>query len=140
MADTLSKSDRSRVMAAVRSRGNRATELRLLAILRAHGISGWRRHLGLPGNPDFVFTRERVAVFVDGCFWHGCVIHCRIPKSRAGFWSAKIGRNRERDREVGRVLRGRGWRVVRVWEHALGRPARIVARLHTALASGGKGS
>lgn len=137
MVDTLSTTDRSRVMAAVRSRDNRATELKLVAILRAHRITGWRRHRRLPGSPDFVFVRERVAVFVDGCFWHGCAVHCRMPKSRVKFWSSKICRNRERDREVDRLLRGCGWRVVRLWEHALNNPRRIAARLQTVLASGG---
>ena len=72
MTDVFSKKKRSQVMAAIRSKGNKTTELRLASILRAHGISGWRRHQPLFGKPDFVFRRERLAVFVDGCFWHGC--------------------------------------------------------------------
>lgn len=75
MADVFTKAERSKVMAAVRSRGNRDTELKLAAILRAHGITGWRRQQPMRGKPDFVFRREQLAVFVDGCFWHGCPIH-----------------------------------------------------------------
>lgn len=134
MADVFSKQKRSQVMAAIRSTGNRATELKLAAIFRAHGITGWRRHQQLPGKPDFVFRKERLAVFVDGCFWHGCRWHCRMPKSRVGFWSGKIARNKSRDREVGRLLRKLGWRVFRLWEHGLKHPeeiaAQVTARLH----------
>jgi DNA mismatch endonuclease Vsr len=85
MADVFNKTKRSRVMAAIKSTGNKDTELKLIAIFRANGIAGWRRNQKLPGKPDFVFRRERLAVFVDGCFWHGCRWHCRMPKSRIGF-------------------------------------------------------
>jgi DNA mismatch endonuclease, patch repair protein len=65
-------------MAAVRSRGNKDTELKLIAILRGYHIKGWRRHQPLPGKPDFLFRRYRLAVFVDGCFWHGCRFHLHM--------------------------------------------------------------
>src|SRR5579863_10725309 len=100
MTDVLSKQQRSQVMAAVKSKGNKATELKLTSILRAQGIHGWRRHHSVLDKPDFVFLEQRLAVFVDGCFWHGCRWHFRIPKSRRGFWQRKISRNKERDREV----------------------------------------
>ena len=82
-------------------------------------------------RPDFVFRRERLAVFVDGCFWHGCPEHFRRPKSRQKFWDAKFARNQERDRLVTRALRAAGWRVLRLWEHelAMKREARLLARL-----------
>ncbi len=129
MADVFSKRKRSRVMAAIRSKGNRTTELRLVAILRAAGVTGWRRHLRLPGRPDFAFPGARLAVFVDGCFWHGCPKHCRLPKSRRKFWLGKITRNRSRDRQVARELRRAGWRVTRLWEHALNQTGRVADRL-----------
>ena len=130
---------RSALMSRVRSSGNATTELKLLALLRAARVIGWRRKQHVVGKPDFVFHRERLAVFVDGCFWHGCPAHCRMPRSRVAFWSKKISRNKNRDREVGRLLRRRGWRVVRIWEHALRNADRVVARLQAALASrGGK--
>ena len=114
-----SRRKRSEVMAAIRSKGNVATEIRLMGMLRGGGIKGWRRNQRLPGSPDFVFWRERLAVFVDGCFWHGCRWHCRMPKTRAGFWKKKISRNKARDKEVGKILRRKGWRVFRIWEHSL---------------------
>jgi len=135
VADVFSKAKRSQVMAAIRSSGNQATELKLVALLRSRRITGWRRNQRLPGKPDFIFRKQRLAVFVDGCFWHGCPWHCRMPKSRRGFWTRKIMRNRERDRAVGRLLKRLGWRVVRIWEHALLNPVRIFARLQSALAS-----
>ena len=92
MPDIFTKAKRSEVMSRVRSRGNRSTELRMISIFRAHGISGWRRNRPVFGRPDFVFPVERVAVFVDGCFWHGCPWHgCpwhgRVPASNVAFWT-----------------------------------------------------
>jgi len=108
-------------MSRIRSAGNKGTELRLVQIFRTNSITGWRRGSKLPGKPDFVFPKQRLAVFVDGCFWHGCPKHATWPKTRAAFWKAKIEGNRSRDRRVNRALRQRGWVVVRVWEHALRR-------------------
>lgn len=133
MTDTFSPEVRSRVMAQVRSRGNKSTEERLVHILRKNRIIGWRRHLEMLGNPDFVFPRERVVLFVDGCFWHGC--ECKtIPVANRTYWTRKIGRNAARDRRVTRKLRGDGWSVVRVWEHSLEHPERVVARLRRVMA------
>ena len=70
-------------------------------------------------RPDFVFRKERLAVFVDGCFWHGCPAHYTRPRARRTFWDAKIAANRARDRRIDRALRAAGWRVLHVWEHAL---------------------
>lgn len=128
-------------MAAVRSRGNKTTELKLVTLLRSEGITGWRRHEPFPGFPDFVFRRFRVAVFVDGCFWHGCNKHCRMPKGNSIYWSQKISSNRERDRHVNRALLRKGWRVVRIWEHDLrSRPAVCLRRIELALGKGPRGS
>jgi DNA mismatch endonuclease (patch repair protein) len=139
MADVFTKAKRSAVMSLIRSRGNRATELRLIALMREHGITGWRRNARVFGKPDFVFRRERVAVFVDGCFWHGCPRpkHAPLPKNRAEWWAAKLLRNKERDRTVTRALRAAGWKVVRVWECALSRQrgGRMVARIAKAVAA-----
>lgn len=119
MADTLTPRARSERMSRVRAERNESTELRLLKLLRVEGIRGWRRKAALIGKPDFVFRRERVVVFVDGCFWHGCPRHARVPKSRLPFWVPKLGRNKARDRTVNRALRAAGWRVIRVWECTL---------------------
>ena len=123
-------------MSRIRSRGNRATELRLIALMREHGITGWRRNARVFGKPDFIFHAAKLAVFVDGCFWHGCPRHATMPANNRAFWKAKLARNAQRDREVTRTLRKAGWRVLRVWECALTRTrsARTVARLATALA------
>lgn len=133
MTDNLTKRKRSEVMAAISSTGNRTTELRLLAILRAHGITGWRRHQPLTGKPDFVFRREHLAVFVDGCFWHGCPWHCRMPKSKRSYWEPKIGRNKARDKTIGRALQQAGWKVHRIWEHSLNDPSAVIKRLNEAM-------
>lgn len=105
-------------MSRIRSRGNRDTELRMIALFRVHGIHGWRRGQPLFGRPDFVFRRERIVVFVDGCFWHGCPKpkHAPAPKSRAEWWAKKLTRNRARDRLVNRTLGAKRWKVIRIWE------------------------
>ncbi len=111
---------RSRQMAAVRSRGNKSTERRLRYALVSEGVSGWTLHPRMiPGNPDFFFPREGLAVFVDGCFWHGCIKCGHLPRTRARFWKAKIARNRARDTETVIRLRSMGYRAVRFWEHEL---------------------
>jgi DNA mismatch endonuclease (patch repair protein) len=133
MPDVFTPEKRSEVMSRIRSHGNKDTELALAALMRAAGITGWRRRQKLPGRPDFVFRRERVCVFVDGCFWHGCPAHYRRPKSNRAFWDAKIARNRARDRKVSRELRAAGWSVLRVWEHSLKNPGPVLARLRRAL-------
>lgn len=112
-------------MAAVRSRGNRGTELALVKLFRAARIKGWRRHAKIPGRPDFVFPKQRVAIFVDGCFWHGCKQHCRRPSSNTTYWEAKITRNMERDQITRAALRKQGWKVVRIWEHEFKKGAPI---------------
>jgi DNA mismatch endonuclease (patch repair protein) len=136
MADVFSPTKRSEVMSRIRGKGNETTELELAAAFKRAGIKGWRRHvvikvtLGprvarregkarLVVRPDFVFRRERVAVFVDGCFWHRCPLHSKIPESNREFWEQKLSRNVERDRLVDRELRKAGWRVWRLWEHAI---------------------
>lgn len=99
--------------------------------LREHEIIGWRRRVCLRGKPDFVFAKQKIAVFVDGCFWHGCSKHCRMPKGNRKYWQTKIAGNRARDRLVARTLRRAGWWVLRIWEHELARKneARLVKRL-----------
>ena len=117
MADVFTRRKRSEVMALIRSRGNKDTELRLAAGFREAGITGWRRHLPLSGRPDFTFRKARLVVFVDGCFWHGCRRHGTWPKNNAAWWLEKITKNRSRDRDTDRRLRRSGWTVARVWAH-----------------------
>ena len=129
MSDVFTSRKRSQVMSRIRSQGNKETEIVLLSILRSHKISGWRRHLPLPGRPDFAFPKERLILFVDGCFWHGCPCCYRRPKSRTSYWNEKFQRNKNRDREVGRILRRKGWRVMRIWHHELRYQERIAGRI-----------
>ena len=138
MPDVFTKAKRSAVMARIRSRGNAATELRMIALFRAHGFTGWRRNARVFGRPDFVFRAAKVAVFVDGCFWHGCPRHATKPATRAAFWAAKFSRNKARDREVSRTLRKAGWTVLRVWECALASKGwpRVARRIAQALGRG----
>ena len=111
----MSRAKRSDIMRAVRSRGNKDTELALMRAFRQHHITGWRRHQAVFGKPDFVFPKLRLAVFVDGCFWHGCPRHGTKPRNNAAFWRKKFARNKARDRLVTRTLRQSGWRVLRIW-------------------------
>ncbi len=121
--------ERSALMSTIKGSGNKATELRLIEIMKAGGITGWRRKWALMGKPDFVFQKARVAVFVDGCFWHGCPRCYRPPSSNKPFWREKLARNRARDVKVTRALRKSGWRVLRIWEHELKHPRRVLYRI-----------
>lgn len=119
MPDIYSRRKRSAIMAAIRSRGNVATELAVARLFRLHKIIGWRRHVPIRGRPDFLFSKAKVAIFVDGCFWHGCPVHFKIPQSNREFWDNKVRMNKRRDRSVTRQLEVAGWVVLRVWQHDL---------------------
>ena len=134
MSDVFTKAKRSEVMSRIRSRGNEATEVALAKLFRRHGIKGWRRHQPVFGKPDFIFQKLRLAVFVDGCFWHGCPKHRTQPKGNAAFWKKKFARNQARDELVNRTLRRAGWQVLRIWEHELSNKneARLLRRFQRA--------
>jgi DNA mismatch endonuclease, patch repair protein len=104
-------------MARVRSR-NTDVELRLRTELRRIGVR-YRIHFKVPGTPDLAFPAARLALFIDGCFWHGCPSHYTLPATNSDFWRAKLERNRSRDNRVDSELRAMGWRVVRLWEHQI---------------------
>ena len=126
---------RSELMARVRSRGNASTELRLASLLRLYRIVGWRRHQPFLGNPDFVWRGQRVALFVDGCYWHahGCKRNLS-PRTNVAMWQLKFTSNMKRDRRVNRELRARGWTVIRLWECELAEvPDRCIRRIERAL-------
>ncbi|MEQ1892997.1 MAG: very short patch repair endonuclease [Planctomycetota bacterium] len=113
----MSREKRSRLMSRVRGRGNKSTELALAKIFRSLGVNGWRRHKRVAGcYPDFIFPRRGAAVFVDGCFWHGCPRHYTRPASRMDYWDAKIVANRKRDKQAVKRLSEAGWTVWRLWE------------------------
>lgn len=127
-ADVFTPEKRSEVMSRIRSRGNKDTEMRLISLMKDAGIKGWRRHVLLTYSlgdkkservrvrPDFIFRSERVAVFVDGCFWHGCPKCYVRPKGNRKFWDTKVTGNRIRDRKATNILRKKGWKVLRIWE------------------------
>jgi len=134
--DTVDRKTRSRIMASVKSKGNRSTERRLRSALMRHGISGWRMNVKeLPGSPDFVFDAAMVAVFVDGCFWHGCPRCYRRPSTSRAYWDAKVQRNMARDTKKRAMLRRQGWSALRIWEHQLVDLDKVVARIQAKLAS-----
>lgn len=117
--DTFSKAERSRIMASVKSRNTKSTELRFISILKDKNITGWRRNYPLVGKPDFVFQRLKITVFIDGCFWHGCPSHCRMPSSNIDYWNNKIEKNKTRDRKITKALKMKNWQVIRIWEHEI---------------------
>jgi DNA mismatch endonuclease, patch repair protein len=95
-------------------------ELALRSELHRRGLRFRVDRAPVPGirtRADIVFPREKVAVYVDGCFWHGCPDHGTMPKANAAFWGPKLARNKERDDEIDQALSQQGWTVIRVWEH-----------------------
>src|SRR6185312_15453718 len=116
---------RSRSMSCVRGKNNRTTELTLRMAFVRSGFAGWSLHSALVGKPDFYFVRSKTAIFVDGCFWHGCKKCGHTPKTRSKYWSAKLQGNQRRDRRVNRKLRKQGIHVIRIWEHQLARPDQV---------------
>jgi len=116
MPDVYDKSTRSVVMSKVRSKGNKSTELRLIEVFRKYGVVGWKRNYPVKGRPDFVFLDRHIAIFVDGCFWHGHDCRNTRPKENAEYWKNKRERNIIRDKKVTKVFKGRGWIVLRIWE------------------------
>ena len=129
MPDIFTKEKRSQVMSRIRSQGNKETELKLASILRANRITGWRRHQALLGHPDFTFRRQRLVIFVDGCFWHGCPKHGRKPTSNQAYWVPKLKQNKARDKLRRLALRKSGWRVLRFWSHDLRDSAAVASRV-----------
>ena len=127
MADVFDKEKRSDIMRQVKSRKNRSTELRLIEISKQNGITGWRRNYPVKGHPDFVFPKQKIAVFVDDCFWHGHDCRNTRPADHQEYWQKKRERNiivneisnvvnYKHDQEVTAMFEARSWRVLRIWE------------------------
>ena len=117
-------------MSRIRGRGNKATEIALAKLFQRNKITGWRRNQKVFGKPDFVFYKLKLAIFVDGCFWHGCPKHGTQPAGNRSFWKQKFARNLARNRLVNRTLRLAGWQVLRIWEHDLHRATKRRANKH----------
>jgi DNA mismatch endonuclease, patch repair protein len=131
MADTFTKEVRSNIMRAVKSKGNKSTEGKLIKLFKEKKLTGWRRNYPIFGKPDFVFPKNKVAVFADGCFWHGHNCRNISPKSNAEYWMAKIAKNKNRDKEVNKVLKEKGWSIFRIFECKIKRsflPQKLVAK------------
>ncbi|WP_231941949.1 very short patch repair endonuclease [Candidatus Endomicrobiellum trichonymphae] len=107
---------RSAIMSCVRSSKNNSTELKLISIFKEYAIKDWQRNYKLEGKPDFVFKNGKKVVFTDGCFWHGHKCRNTMPKDNSEYWTAKIIRNKIRDKEVSKILKEKGWQVIRIWE------------------------
>lgn len=116
MADVFNKEKRSQIMSAVHSKQNKTTEIRLIKIFKENGISGWRRNYKVKGHPDFVFPDKKIAIFVDGCFWHGHDCRNTRPADNAEFWQKKRERNMRHDKEITVLFEKRSWTVIRIWE------------------------
>ncbi len=133
MTDVFSKVKRSEVMSKIRGKGNKDTELALIKILRHEKIFGWRRNQKIFGKPDFVFRKQKVVVFVDGCFWHCCPIHTTKPRNNEEFWEKKLSSNKARDAIVTKTLQQKGWKVVRIWEHELTNSSLVLEKIRSAI-------
>lgn len=116
MTDIFNKEKRSQIMSSVPSKKNKTTELKLIEIFKQYGIVGWKRNYKVKGKPDFVFLDKKVAIFVDGCFWHGHDCRNTRPVDNAEFWQKKRERNIAHDKEITALFESRGWTVVRIWE------------------------
>lgn len=116
MTDVLTKKQRSFNMSRIKST-NTEPELKLRRLLYSHGCRGYRVHYKLTGKPDIVFVSKKVAIFIDGCFWHKCPKCFVMPQTRKKFWKKKIEGNMVRDKEVNYRLKENKWKVIRFWEH-----------------------
>jgi DNA mismatch endonuclease (patch repair protein) len=116
MTDTMTKKQRSFCMSRIRGRDTKP-ELRIKKLMKKLGFS--HQPKGIIGRPDFANRKTKTAVFVDGCFWHGCPKHCKKPKSNRAYWLPKIRQNIARDRKVTAALRRAGWKAIRIWEHEI---------------------
>lgn len=133
MVDNLTPNVRRKTMQAVKGKGTRL-EKRLFSVLMGIRVKGWQKNVDkIIGKPDAAFTMERVAIFIDGCFWHGCP-ECKrkLPQTNRMYWKRKIERNNVLAKSYNRQLRADGWTVIRIWEHELNGPAdtlRVKTRL-----------
>lgn len=126
MADVFEKEKRSDIMRHIRSKGNRSTELKLIDVFKDLGIKGWRRNYPVIGHPDFVFLSHRIAIFVDGCFWHGHDCRNTRPVTNVDYWKMKRQKNIDHDQAITALFQKRGWTVIRIWECEFKRKNRAI--------------
>lgn len=118
MADIFTKKQRSEIMSKVRGKETKM-EIHIRKALWKKGFRYRKNVSGYFGKPDILLKKFKTVIFLDSCFWHGCIKHGSLPKTRAKFWKEKIERNKERDREVSRYYKKEGWNVLRIWEHEI---------------------
>ncbi len=128
MADVFSKENRSEIMKKVHSKGNKSTELALISYFHENHITGWKRNYNVKGHPDFVFLRQKIAIFVDGCFWHGHDCRNTRPSDNHEYWEKKRERNIRHDAIITQTFLKRGWTVLRIWECELKKKNRDLLR------------
>lgn len=126
MPDIFDKATRSLVMQKIRGKTNKSTELKLIELFSEYGIIGWRRSYPAKGHPDFVFLKKKIAVFVDGCFWHGHDCRNTRPKENQEFWIKKREYSKKHDAQVTASFENRGWTVMRIWKCELKNKNRLV--------------
>ena len=132
MVDRVSKQKRSKIMAAIHSK-NTKPEITLRKALWSNGFR-YRIHYGNE-KIDIAFPSKKLAIFVDGCFWHGCPLHSHIPKSNIEYWQPKLKKNKQRDINTTRNLENKGWQVVRFWEHEIQDIASAIMKIRSTLNS-----
>lgn len=139
MADVFTKEKRSDIMSRIRSKNTRLeTEfLKLVSsFLYPMGFRYRKHYAKVPGKPDIAFVSKKIAIFLDGDFWHGCPKCSRPPKSNVDYWEQKIKRNRQRDKDVNKALKKIGWRVLRFWECEVKRdPDKVIKIIFSALSN-----
>ena len=133
MTDSLTKFQRSRLMSRIHDRDTRP-ELEIRRRLFASGMRGYRLRPRLPGKPDIVYSRAKLAIFIDGCFWHGCPKCYTRPATRRRYWDNKLAENISRDKAIDNSLRRMGWKTLHFWEHEVEKgPDSIVKRVKRTL-------
>lgn len=126
MADVFDEKKRSEIMRKVRSKNNKSTELKLIQVFEENDIKGWKRNYPVKGHPDFVFLNKKIAVFVDGCFWHGHDCRNTRPSTNGNYWMKKREKNMKHDTEITALFEQRGWTVIRIWECELNKKNRDI--------------
>ena len=128
MSDTVSKKKRSEIMSKVRSKDSKI-EIDFRKAIWKEGFRYSKNPTKYFGQPDLVLKKHKAVIFIDSCFWHGCKKHCRLPATRKKYWTEKIERNKQRDKEVNRHYKKIGWKVIRVWEHQSKNLGKIVKKI-----------
>src|SRR3989338_11423056 len=116
MPDIVSKKKRSEIMSRIKSKDSRI-EVLFRKSLWKKGFRYSKNSSKYFGKPDVVLLKHKTVIFIDSCFWHGCKKHCRIPSVRKKYWTQKITRNKERDKEVSKYYKKQCWKIFRIWEH-----------------------